>query len=117
MTKGERKLLEAKSGIGKQVWLKFKGKPGLKLWGTIEDEVSIIVNDYKHLIQKIALEPGFKNSDSSDHKFAYRTAYYTLAAKSRKPVFGQYATVLFESDYRRLARIAHEKGWLGLPVA
>ena len=115
MTKSERKLLEAKSGIGKPVWFKFKGKPGRKLWGWVEDEVSIIVNDYKHLIQRIKLEPGFRASDGNHHKYAFRTAYYTLAAKSRKPVFGQYATMLFESDYQRLACMAHEKGWLGLP--
>jgi hypothetical protein len=114
MTKKERKLLEAKSGIGKPVWFKFKGKPGRRLWGTVEDEVSIIVNDYKHLIQRIKLETGFKKSDSSDHKHAYRIGYYTLTAKTRKLVWGQFAAIHFEDDFQTLVRMAHEKGWLDL---
>jgi hypothetical protein len=117
MTKKERSLLEAKSGIGKPVVFKIKGKSGKTEWGKVVDEVSVIVNDYKHLIQQIELGPALKKPDSSDHKFAYRTAYYTLAAKSRKPVWGQYATLLFEEDYQRLAHLAHEKGWFGLRKA
>ncbi len=117
MTKAERKALEGHSGIGKLVKFKNKGRLGQKVWGTVEDEVSIIVNDYKHLIQRIELVPGFLASDANQHKYAYRTGYYTLAARTRKPVWGQYAGLLFEPDYQRLAHKAYEKGWLGLSRA
>ena len=110
MTKNERKTLERCTGINKQVWFKHKGKPGREQWGIVEDEVSIIVKDYKHLVQRIKLEP----ETWGNKKYAYRTAYYTLTAKTRKPIWGQYHALLLEADYRRLMRKAHQKGWLDL---
>jgi len=38
MTKKERQLLEAKTGIGKTVVFKIKGKSGKTEWGKIVDE-------------------------------------------------------------------------------
>ena len=110
MTKNEREALARCSGIDKPVWFKHKDKPGREQWGTVEDEVSIIVNEYKHLIQRIRLSP----ESWGTNRYAYRTAYYTLTAKTRKPVWGQYHALLLEADYRRLLRKADKKGWLGL---
>jgi hypothetical protein len=45
--------LESMSMIGRPITFKYKGKPGSWTVGTVEDEVFIIVGDYKHLIQRV----------------------------------------------------------------
>jgi hypothetical protein len=110
MTKSEREALERCTGIHKEVRFKRKGESSKYLLGTVVDEVSVIVDDYKHLIQRIKLDP----STYGANKYAYRTAYYTLSAKEHRPVWGQYHGLVFETDFRKLLRKAHKKGWLGL---
>ncbi len=68
----------------------------------------IIVEDYKHLIQKIELD-GKPSTDDSVH--GYRTGYYTFSYGMKKIVWGQYTQFLTEQQYRNLLGQARAKGW------
>jgi hypothetical protein len=109
MTENERGILEGATRLNKPVLFKHKGKPGREQWGIVEGEVSIIVGEYKHVIQRIRLNP----ENWGTNKFAYRGGYYTLKAKTRQLVWGQYSALLLEADFRKLMRKAEKKGWLG----
>lgn len=96
------------SGVGRDVSFKHKNPKRKGRWdvGEIEDEVSIIVNDYKHVLQRILLRRSWDNS-----KYAYRTGYWTWTADGRRVVWGQYHQVLSEGDFCDLLRRARAKGW------
>jgi len=117
VTKKQRHALQRCSVecVGKRVHFRYKGRPGGFHVGTVKDVVSVIVSDYNHMIQRIQLAPELERSWG--FRYAYRTCYYTLAAKTRNPVWGQYHALVPAEDYRRLARKAYKKGWLGLPKA
>lgn len=76
--------------------------------GTVEDEVFIIVGDYKHLIQRVRFETGVSWDDSTH---AYRTGYYTYQGDRKQIKWGQYTQFLTEAEYRDLLGKAREKQW------
>ena len=100
--------LESMSMIGRLVTFKNKGKPGSWIVGTVEDEVSIIVWEYKHLIQRIKFAAGM-SWDGSTH--AYRTGYYTYQTGRAYIKWGQYTQLLTETEYRELLGKARKKSW------
>jgi len=112
MTGNERKALEDRTGscVGKPVWFKYKGKPGRYQVGTIEGAVSILDGEYNQMIQRIKLTPEIGRDWGA--KYAYRVGYYTLSAKGRTPVWGQFHSVILATDFRKLARKANQKGWI-----
>lgn len=74
---GELRRVESMSMLGRAV--EFRNRGGLGRWkvGIVEDEVYIIVRDYKHLIQRIRFSDG-ASWDGSD--YAYRTGHHTYQA-------------------------------------
>jgi hypothetical protein len=72
------------------------------LVGTVEDEVSIMTEDYKHLIQRIRL---------SDGRYGYRTGYYTYDVAGRTIKWGQFTQFLTAQQYQTLLSQAFAKGW------
>ena len=114
MTKKQQKALEQCTDgcIGKRVYFKHKGTTVRYLLGTVDDVVSIITADYNHMIQRIRLSPEIAREWNA--KYAFRTCYYTLTRETRKPAWGQYHALVSEQNFRRLAKKANEKGWLGL---
>jgi len=76
--------------------------------GEIIDEVSVLTTDnpeypdYKHFIQKIITEQG---------KIRFRICYYTLDAKEKRIVFGQYAAQMSEQDLKQLIQKARKRGF------
>ncbi len=93
---------------GRQVRFKNKGAPGHWVVGTVEDEVFIIVSDYKHMIQRIQFPEG---EGWGGNLQAYRIGYYTLAAQKRNVKWGQYHSLLAESEFKDLLHQAKQKGW------
>lgn len=77
--------------------------------GKVVDEVYIIVNDYKHMIQKIEFAQGLSWDRS---KYAYRTGYYTWDANFKRIIWGQFTQFLTEKEYSRLLEQARKKGWI-----
>jgi hypothetical protein len=108
LTDAQRQRLEAMSGMGKRVLFKRKGGDGHRAMGLVEDEVHVIVNDYKHVIQKIKIENGAYQDGS---RYAYRTGYYTYDAKRKRILWGHYTQFLTEQEYKELLTRARAKGW------
>lgn len=110
ITYKQKKKLESMSRLGKMVRFKSKETGESRLWGKVEDEVYILVHDYKHMIQRISPHPeGSTWWDGS--KYGYRTGYYTFAKGKKSIVWGQYSQFLTGNEYRRLHRKAVKKGW------
>jgi len=83
LSEEQRKRLESKSRLKQGVWHKTKGGGAPRqLMGIVVGEVSIIVEDYKHVIHQIEHEKGFWDGS----KLAYRTGYWTFAANMKKIV-------------------------------
>jgi|ERR1700735_2495672 hypothetical protein len=108
MTDEQKQRLEAKSTVGRTVTFKNKGIPGGRTIGTVEDEVALIVSDYKHLIQKIRFADGISWDGSP---YGYRTGYYTYSYGMKKIVWGQYTQFITGNEYRDLLTKAKAKGW------
>ena len=104
--------LEKASMIGKAVYFKNKATGDRELWGIVEDEVYIMVSDYKHMIQKFRFAEGVSNDDSA---YGYRTGYYTLDKHGGKIKWGQFTQSLTEREYRELLGKAQAKGWSIFP--
>src|SRR5207253_7685525 len=98
---------ESMSRVGRKVTFKNKGGGGSRVMGTVEDEVYLMVGDYKHMIQKIRFAAGI-SWDHSD--YGYRTGYYTFDARGKAVKWGQYTQFLTEKEYRTLLRKARAKG-------
>jgi hypothetical protein len=109
MTPNQAKRLKGMSRLGKAVWFKNKGRPGHQKMGTVVDEVYIIVNDYKHMIQKIQFNDGVFWHGS---KFAYRASYYTYDGQKKTIKWGQFSSFLSEKEYKKLLSKAKKKGWI-----
>jgi hypothetical protein len=76
--------------------------------GTVEDQVHVMVSDYKHVIQKIRFADDL-SWDGSTH--AYRTGYWTYDAGKKRIVWGQYTQFLTEKEYKALLAQARQKSW------
>lgn len=96
------------SGTGKFVKFKHKGREGYRLIGEIVDEVSVICDEYKHVMQRIRFSPDASNDGC---RYAYRTGYWTWTADGKKVVWGQYTQLLSEREQRKMIARARAKGW------
>jgi hypothetical protein len=94
--------------IGRTVTFKNKDRPGSYALGVVEDEVYVMVSDYKHLIQRIRFAGGVSWDGS---EFGYRTGYFTYDAKCRRIVWGQFTQFLTQIEYQALLSAARAKGW------
>jgi len=108
LTATERQLLASHSAIGKEVRFKERNGTRREVQGRVEEEVSIMVGQHKHVLQRIRFCDGVSWDGSA---YAYRSGYYTLSDKARRLTWGQYAQLLTETEYRRLLRKAHRMGW------
>jgi len=107
LTPEELAHLNSQSMLGRPVTFKLKDRTGHWEVGKVEDEVSIIVGDYKHLIQKIK----FTNPSWDGSTHCYRTGYYTYQHGKKHIKWGQYTQLLTEKEYTELRRLAKTKGW------
>jgi hypothetical protein len=108
MTPEQAQRLENKSSLNQRMIFKNKHGGGSRTMGTIVDEVSILVGDYKHLIQKVEFCVGMSWDES---RYAYRTGYYTWDAGYRRLTWGQFTQFLTEKEYKRLLSLARAKQW------
>jgi hypothetical protein len=108
MTPDQLARLESTSMVGKMVNFSVKGGPGRTQIGIVEDEVYVMVSEYKHMIQRIRFASGV-SWDGSTH--GYRTGYYTYDAAGKNIKWGQYTQFLTEREYRSLLAKARERGW------
>jgi hypothetical protein len=113
MTSIQHSKLESASGLNRPVRFRDKQTGKIEEWGTVVDEVFVIVGEetedpYKHVIQKI--RPAFDWGHHSE--WFYRSGYYTFSAEDKERlVWGQYAQILTEREYVCLLAQARAKGW------
>ena len=104
----EVRRLEAATRVGKEVWLNERGSGMPILWGVVEDEVGLVVDDAKHVIQRIRLANGVSWDKS---EFGYKTGSFTIDPRSGGVKWAQYSQVLSEREYGVLLAKVREKGW------
>lgn len=93
---------------GMSVVFKHKGGGGHRIMGVVEDEVHVMVSDYKHVIQKVRFADGVAWEESVH---AYRTGYDTEDANKKRIVWGQYTQFLTEKEYKALLAQGRAKDW------
>ncbi len=113
MTDEEKRLaLEELDFVGREVFCTQKGDWSTRrtrhLFGTVEGEVQLIVDDVRHMIQRI-LKPG--------GDVFYRTCYHTWESRVRKNRaklqigYGQFPSLLASKHQAKLLNMARLKGW------
>ena len=100
--------LEAATRVGKEVWLNERGSGMPMLWGVVEEEVGLVVDDAKHVIQRIRLAQGVSWDQSP---YGYKTGSFTIDPRSGGVKWAQYSQVLSEREYVELLAKARAKGW------
>jgi hypothetical protein len=113
MTDKEKRLaLEELDCVGKEVSCTQKGDWSVRrtrqLFGTVEGEVKLIVDDVRHVIQRIV---------KPDGDVFYRTCYHTWESRVRKNRaklqigYGQFPSLLASKHQAKLFEMARLKGW------
>ena len=108
MTDAQKLRLQSMTGMHKNVTFKHKGGGGHRIMGRVVGEVHVMVNDYKHVLQKIEFADDI-SWDGSTH--AYRTGYWTYDAGKKRIVWGQYTQFLTETEYKVLLSQARKEEW------
>ena len=88
---------------GKTITGKIKGSDRRESKGKIEDEVFLMVDDNRYVIQKVKLKGGVTG---------FRIGYYTCDANYIKLYYGGYSPIMNKSDFTILINKAKDKGWL-----
>lgn len=96
--------LEAATRLGKEVCLNERGS-GRPM---VEDEVGLVVDDAKHVIQKILLANGVSWDGS---RYGYKTRSFTIDARTGSVKWAQYSQVMSEREYSELLAKARAKAW------
>jgi hypothetical protein len=100
--------LELATRVGKEVWLNERSSGMPILWGIVEDEVGLVVDDAKHVIQRIRLA---KDVSWDESEYGYKTGSFTIDARTGSVKWAQYSQVVSEQEYRELLTKARAKGW------
>jgi hypothetical protein len=107
------KKLEAMTRVGKELWLASRDTGLPMLWGVVEDEVSILAEDAKHVIQRVRLADGVRRDGAGKHgeQYGYRSGSFTVDTRTGSIRWKQHSQVLSEREYRELLALAKGKGW------
>ena len=100
--------LTAMSRLGKEVWVNDRETGMPMLWGIVEDEVSIVVDSAKHVIQRIRFADAIRQGGESH---GYRNGSFIVDARSGSIKWAQYSQTLLESEYRELLLRLQKRGW------
>lgn len=104
----DQKRLEAATRIGKEVWLNSRDSGMPVRWGVVEDEVGLVVDGAKHVIQRIRLADGVSWDGSV---YGYKTGSFVIDPRTGGVKWALYSQVLSEQEYRELLAIAKTRGW------
>jgi hypothetical protein len=97
------------SQLNRKVYFVGKGTNVRTIVGTVEDEVSIIGDHCKLMIQRIRHTP--QQASAAGSTVAYRSCYYSYTADMKRIVFGQYAQCVSKPEFQDLLKQARAKGW------
>jgi hypothetical protein len=113
VTWDDQRKLETATRIGKEVIAQARDAWSPIVWGVVEDEVSLVVDGAKHVIQRIRLS---KDIAWDGSEYGYKTGTFQLDARTGAVKWAQYSQVLSERELSELLARARSKGWplLGL---
>ena len=109
LTTEQRARLQAMSQIGRPAHFVAKGPTTSTNIGTVVDEVSIISDHFKLMVQQIRHSP--EQVDLAGTELAYRFCYYSFTADMKHIKFGQFALTVSAEELKELLRQARAKGW------
>ncbi len=117
MAKPDIGRLKAITAVGHTVSFKDKKTGALIRWGIVEDEVHVMVGDYKRVLQRIrclgdADFGSMKGTYWDGSKIGYRTGYYTYDKARKRIIWGQFTQFLTQKEYHSLLNQAKGKGWI-----
>jgi hypothetical protein len=104
----DEQRLEGSSRLGKEIWLKARDTGLPVVWGIVEDEVGLIVEDARHVIQRVRLVKEM-TIDGSD--YGYKTGAFVIDRNPGKVKWSQYSPGISERAYRKLLTLAKARGW------
>ena len=104
----DQKKLEATTRVGKEVWSNARDTGIPMLWGVVEDEVGVVVDGAKHVIQRVRLADGV---NEAGERYGYKSGSFTIDARTGSIKWSQYSLMLMESEYRELLALAKTRGW------
>jgi hypothetical protein len=102
------RLLEGATRVGKEVWLKARDQWTPVLWGVVEEEVSILGDQAKHVIQRIRLADGVA-WDASD--YGYKVGSFVYDDRAGAVRWANHSQLLSEKEVRELLSKARSRGW------
>lgn len=104
----DQRKLETASRLGKQVIAQARESWSPIVWGVVEDEVSLVVDGAKHVIQRIRLA---KDATWDGSEYGYKTGSFHLDPRTGAVKWAQYSQVLSEREMSELLARARSKGW------
>ncbi|MBI1734547.1 MAG: hypothetical protein HYR51_05175 [Candidatus Rokubacteria bacterium] len=102
ITAGDEDLLERATRVGREVWIRTDTGVSV-LCGVVEDEVQVLTDGAKHVIQRIRL------ADGGAH--GYETGSFVVDPGTGRVKWSQRPQVISETDYRELLEKAKTRGW------
>ena len=104
----DQKKLETATRLGKDVIAQARDSWTPVVWGVVEDEVSLVVDGAKHVIQRIKLA---KDVSWDGSEYGYKTGTFQLDPRTGAIKWAQYSQVLSEREMSELFARARAKGW------
>ena len=108
MNWSDEKKLESMTRIGTEVRVIDRRTGRETFWGVVEDEVAIVVEDAKHVIQRIRLADDAKRNGD---EYGYKTGTFFVDRHTGRIKWAQYAQAVTESELQELLVLAKKKGW------
>ena len=103
----DEKRLESLTRIGEDVRLIDRTTGRERLWGVVEDEVGIVVDGAKHVVQRVRLADDVRRNGN---EYAYKTGSFTMKARGGIR-WTPYAQTVSENELRELLGLMKKKGW------
>ena len=95
-------LLVCATRVGREIWIRTE--TGVRvLCGVVEDEVDVLGDGAKHVIQRIRLADG--------GAYGYETGSFVVDPGTGRIKWSERSPVISETDYRELLEKAKTRGW------
>ena len=104
----DQRKLEAATRLGKEVVATGRDSWSPTVLGVVVDEVSVVANAAKHVIQRIKLT---KDIAWDGSEYAYKAGTFYVDSRTGDVKWAQYSQIISEREHRELLARARAKGW------
>ena len=104
----DQRKLEAATRLGKEVVATGRDSWSPTVLGVVVDEVSVVANAAKHVIQRIKLT---KDIAWDGSEYAYKAGTFYVDPRTGDVKWAQYSQIISEREHRELLARARAKGW------